>query len=473
MSNDNNKPKGLFGNLIKGVVDNLTKGVAEMKKFDAISQPIQYEPSPKVTKEMMQHFYDNGYVVVPNACSQEVRDVAKRAINRSLGQGPDAVPPHSPFKLVPKIISSCPELMLSPQIVDLLNNSDAIHCVQALVGNTVNRSWGGQIALRYPGDGCIPPKLASQVGGGMIGTFLVQQGLNAATRAHAKQDGGEWVNPNSDDKEYSVIPDWQKNWHIDGWPNPILKNELDEGVENFTCLVGVLLSDVDGPLKGNLTVYPGSHKILQDAMIEAGGPEKLFTTDPQDYSGQDAMSDPQSASLKKLRKMVSKERFPKPVQIQGKAGDVIIAHYQLAHNIAPNVSPDIRYCIYFRVTHSRRKEKTYAPDAMTNIWLEYEGIRRVLNIPEPKRALPAASTTNDVPSSSSLTPEYQEAVDTLQQAFQERDNGSARIALALFEKGIAQALQARSGLSNEAKKETGPYLEKSLHAAEQIKESLK
>ena len=51
---------------------------------------------------------------------------------------------HSPFKLVPKIISSCPELMLSPQIVDLLNNSDAIHCVQALVGNTVNRSWGGQ-----------------------------------------------------------------------------------------------------------------------------------------------------------------------------------------------------------------------------------------------------------------------------------------------------------------------------------------
>ena len=45
----------------------------------------------------------------------------------------------------------------------------------------------------------------------------------------------------------------------------------------------------------------------------------------------------------------------------------------------------------------------------------FVGIRRILNIPEPKRALPAASTTNDVPSSSPLTPEYQEAVDTLQQ----------------------------------------------------------
>jgi hypothetical protein len=31
-------------------------------------------------------------------------------------------------------------------------------------------------------------------------------------------DGGAWANPNSSDKEFTVIPSWQQNWHIDGWP---------------------------------------------------------------------------------------------------------------------------------------------------------------------------------------------------------------------------------------------------------------
>jgi hypothetical protein len=77
-----------------------------------------------------------------------------------------------------------------------------------------------------------------------------------------------------------------------------MKNEIENGVENFTCLVGVLLSDVDGPLKldpslfvrnhrsdfderavdrGNLTVFPGSHVILEDCIASAGGAEKLFS----------------------------------------------------------------------------------------------------------------------------------------------------------------------------------------------------
>lgn len=130
-------------------------------------------------------------------------------------------------------------------------------------------------------------------------------------------------------------------------------------------------SDADGPLKGNLTVYPGSHKILQDCINEAGGPQELFTTDParlvflkdtfklcvsSSYHNQEAMSDPQSASLKKL-KQVAHDKMGAPVQVReqfycyyfqcfyqvrAKAGDVVIAHYQLAHCIAPNVSADIR-----------------------------------------------------------------------------------------------------------------------------------
>ena len=50
--------------------------------------------------------------------------------------------------------------------------------------------------------------------------------------------------------------------------------EPGEGVENFTLLVGVMLSDADIDLAGNLTVYPGSHQILEDCIREAGGPVK-------------------------------------------------------------------------------------------------------------------------------------------------------------------------------------------------------
>jgi hypothetical protein len=45
--------------------------------------------------------------------------------------------------------------MMSPQIADLLNATEALGCVHALLGSTVNRCWAGQIALRYPGDGCM------------------------------------------------------------------------------------------------------------------------------------------------------------------------------------------------------------------------------------------------------------------------------------------------------------------------------
>jgi hypothetical protein len=35
-------------------------------------QPLLDDPSPKVTKELMQKFYEDGFVVIPGACSSEV-----------------------------------------------------------------------------------------------------------------------------------------------------------------------------------------------------------------------------------------------------------------------------------------------------------------------------------------------------------------------------------------------------------------
>ena len=60
----------------------------------------------------------------------------------------DACPANSPFKMVPKLISSCPELMISPDITDLFRKSDAIKCVHSLTGAPVNRIWAG-VFLRF------------------------------------------------------------------------------------------------------------------------------------------------------------------------------------------------------------------------------------------------------------------------------------------------------------------------------------
>ena len=37
------------------------------------------------------------------------------------------------------------------------------------------------------------------------------------------------------------------------------------------------------------------------------------------------------------------------VHCTGRAGDVFIANYLTAHLVAPNVSPNIRYAVYFRI----------------------------------------------------------------------------------------------------------------------------
>ena len=39
--------------------------------------------------------------------------------------------------------------------------------------------------------------------------------------------------------------------------------------------------------------------------------------------------------------------FAAPVQVKMKQGDMVLAHYQLAHSIAPNTSPRIRYGIKY------------------------------------------------------------------------------------------------------------------------------
>ena len=112
-------------------------------------------------------------------------------------------------------------------------------------------------------------------------------------------------------------------------------------------LVAIYLSDVPNPYAGNFTVWPGTHRAFERYFRQHGAEALLDGMPPID--------------------------LPRPRQITGAAGDIILAHYQIAHTAAPNVSPHTRYAVFFRMRHV--DHPSFRPEAMTDIWLEWEGLR--------------------------------------------------------------------------------------------------
>ncbi|KAE9133848.1 hypothetical protein PF010_g2667 [Phytophthora fragariae] len=134
--------------------------------------------------------------------------------------------------------------------------------------------------------------------------------------------------------------------HLDGMYSP--HNGVPEGtISNFSMLVGVLLSPVRVPNAGNFTVWPGTHRLYEQYFREHG-PESLLNGMPP-------------------------LELPQPLQTTGEPGDVFLVHYQLAHSVAPNVSPFPRYAIFFRISHIEHGLDWRAP--MTDIWLHWPGVK--------------------------------------------------------------------------------------------------
>src|SRR5205085_11018524 len=120
--------------------------------------------------------------------------------------------------------------------------------------------------------------------------------------------------------------------HLDGMHSP--NNGVPEGtIQNFTMLVGVLLSDLTGPYAGNFTVWPGTHHQYEQYFRDQTPQSLLNGMPPID--------------------------MPEPCQISGRAGDVALVHYELAHSAAPNVSPYVRYAVFFRLTHVDHAERQW------------------------------------------------------------------------------------------------------------------
>ncbi len=140
--------------------------------------------------------------------------------------------------------------------------------------------------------------------------------------------------------------------HLDGLGSGT--NGMEKGVyrRGFTALAVVYLSDVPAPYRGNFTVWPRSHSFFA-GYFEKEGHEVLANGMPQ----------PQLPE--------------KPVQIVGKAGDIVLTHHQIVHTAAPNTAADIRYAAIFRLRHVDCEQNGY--DAYTDIWREWPGIQEAVS----------------------------------------------------------------------------------------------
>jgi len=148
-------------------------------------------------------------------------------------------------------------------------------------------------------------------------------------------------------------PELHLGGHLDGRHSPT--NGVPKGkLLNFTMLVGVALSEVKTDWAGNLALWPGTHVLYEQYFREHG-------FDILKKGGKEGMPPIDE---------------PEAEQQMANPGDVFLVHYQIKHGSVTNVSPHPRYAIYFRLNHVEHEEKKDA--ALTDIWLEWEGLRPLL-----------------------------------------------------------------------------------------------
>jgi hypothetical protein len=143
--------------------------------------------------------------------------------------------------------------------------------------------------------------------------------------------------------------------HIDGIPNKERTNGVPEGtILSFTALASVLLSDLPNPNSGNTAFWPGSHRAHSE-WIRKRGFRALLDGAPQ-------------------------VEYAPPVQVIGKAGDLVLTHYLLGHTVSPNVSPHVRYACFFRLEVEGLEIHREA--SVVDLWRDWDGMRELVAAPQ-------------------------------------------------------------------------------------------
>ncbi|MGZ3775829.1 MAG: phytanoyl-CoA dioxygenase family protein, partial [Pseudobdellovibrionaceae bacterium] len=141
------------------------------------------------------------------------------------------------------------------------------------------------------------------------------------------------------------VPNFKPKPHIDSFHPSVDGNP--GSIKPFIAIAGFFLNDIEQDNAGNFTVWPGTHRQFAKYFEKHGAdPELKLGIPPVD--------------------------LPEPVQIKAKAGDMILAHYQLAHTATINLTQAIRYAVYIRMHHADRPKDSL--DVLIDIWKYWYGM---------------------------------------------------------------------------------------------------
>jgi hypothetical protein len=135
--------------------------------------------------------------------------------------------------------------------------------------------------------------------------------------------------------------------HIDGY-------QPGQSVpDTFTLLASLLLNDQLSDNGGNLWVWPGTHR-THAAFFAKHGPEGFA----------------EAAGYPDVE-------LPAPEQIRGRAGDLLLAHYLLGHNIGGNYESDrTRRALYWRLRAPGHVDRW--AECLADPWAEYPRVAAIL-----------------------------------------------------------------------------------------------
>jgi len=153
------------------------------------------------------------------------------------------------------------------------------------------------------------------------------------------------------------IPGWDHQpggGHIDGYG---LEGQTEP--HTFTLLAGIYLGDESEPGRGNLWVWPGSHR----------GHERLFRE-----RGVDVLMRSGNGGHASL--LAEPPDLGRGQPVLARRGDVLLAHYLLAHNQSGNMRGPLRRIVYYRLAADGHRERWAATQA--DALLEYAPVRAAL-----------------------------------------------------------------------------------------------
>lgn len=142
--------------------------------------------------------------------------------------------------------------------------------------------------------------------------------------------------------------------HIDGYGLP---GQTEPAT--FTMLAGIYLDDESEPGRGNLWVWPGSHRVHEELFRERGTDALM---DEASMGGHACLL-PEAPDFGLGRPVLARR------------GDVVLAHYMLAHNQSGNMWSPLRRIVYYRLAAEGHRERWR--ETSTDALLEYAPVREL------------------------------------------------------------------------------------------------